>query len=55
MAGSCANEHALLIDNKQSNLNAWAARGGPGYLYTTDEAFERDAVSGVDGLASVRM
>ena len=55
IAIACANEHALLIDNKQSNLDDWAARGGPGYLYTTDETFKRDVASGVDGLASVRM
>ncbi len=55
MVGSCANEHALLIDNKQSNLDDWAVRGGPGYLYTTDETFERDAAGGVAGLVSMRM
>ncbi len=47
------NEHAPLVDNKQSNLADWAARGGPGYLYTTDETFERDTAGGVDRLASV--
>ncbi len=46
----CANEHALLIDNKQSNLDAWAERGGIGYLYTTDSAFRRDVAGGIDGL-----
>ncbi len=46
----CANEHALLIDNKQSNLDAWAERGGSGYLYTTDDAFERDVADGIEGL-----
>ena len=45
-----ANEHALLIDNKQSNLDAWAERGGLGYLYTTDAAFKNDVADGIDGL-----
>ena len=46
----CANGHALLIDNKRSNLDAWAKRGGIGYLYTTDAAFERDVVGGIEDL-----
>ena len=46
----CANEQALLIDNKQSNLDAWAGRGGIGYLYTTDTVFRRDVAGGIDGL-----
>lgn len=50
MSIGCANENALLIDNKPANLDAWAARGGPGYLYTTDEAFERDVAGGIDRL-----
>jgi hypothetical protein len=40
----------LLIDNKQSNLDAWAGHGGIGYLYTTDSAFEQDVAGGIDGL-----
>jgi FMN phosphatase YigB (HAD superfamily) len=47
---ACANEQALLIDDKQSNLDAWAARGGTGYLYTTDAAFRQDVVGGIDDL-----
>jgi len=46
----CPPSGALLIDNKQSNLDAWAARGGVGYLYTTDSAFKRDVASGIDRL-----
>jgi hypothetical protein len=46
----CANEQALLIDDKQSNLDAWAGRGGTGYLYTTDAAFRQDVAAGIDGL-----
>lgn len=43
---------ALLIDNKQSNLDAWAGRGGIGYLYTTDAAFRRDVAGGIDCLVA---
>ena len=46
----CDPSQALLIDNKQSNLDAWARRGGIGYLYTTDSAFRRDVAGGIDGL-----
>lgn len=46
----CTNDRVLLIDNKQSNLDAWADRGGIGYLYTTDAAFQSDVASGIDGL-----
>jgi hypothetical protein len=47
---ACANEQALLIDNRQSNLEAWAARGGIGYLYTTDSAFRQHVARGIDDL-----
>lgn len=50
MPFACAIERALLIDDKQSNLQAWSARGGIGYLYTTDSAFEQDVANGADGL-----
>jgi hypothetical protein len=50
MPFTCANEQALLIDDKQSNLDAWTARGGPGYLYTTDAAFRQDVAGGIGGL-----
>lgn len=46
----CDPSQALLIDDKQSNLDAWAARGGIGYLYTTDTAFRRDVADGLDRL-----
>jgi FMN phosphatase YigB (HAD superfamily) len=42
--------HALLIDNKKSNLDAWAGRGGLGYLYTTDSTFRTDVARGIDHL-----
>jgi len=51
MATPCDHGRALLIDDKQSSLDAWAGRGGIGYLYTTDEAFQRDVAGGIDGLA----
>lgn len=50
MRVGCGNEHALLIDNKESNLDSWVKRGGIGYLYTTDGAFQRDVGGGIDGL-----
>jgi hypothetical protein len=46
----CDPSQALLIDNKQSNLDAWAGHGGIGYLYTTDAAFKQDVARGIDGL-----
>jgi FMN phosphatase YigB (HAD superfamily) len=46
----CDPSRALLIDNKKSNLDAWAVRGGTGYLYTTDSAFRRDVADGIDRL-----
>lgn len=53
MSVSCRPEEALLIDNRQDNIEAWAASGGKGYLYTTDEAFEQDVARGIDGLVIV--
>jgi hypothetical protein len=47
---SCPNARALLIDNKASNIDAWADRGGIGYRYTSDAAFRRDVANGIDGL-----
>lgn len=52
MGVKCAHDRVLLIDNKQSNLDAWSARGGAGYLYTSDAAFQRDVANGIDGLVS---
>jgi phosphoglycolate phosphatase-like HAD superfamily hydrolase len=46
----CDPSRALLIDNRQSNLDAWAGHRGLGYLYTTDAAFRRDVAGGIDGL-----
>lgn len=47
---ACPNERALLIDNRQSNIDAWARRGGIGYRYTTDSAFRQDVAAGIDAL-----
>lgn len=52
MSVKCTNDRALLIDNKQANLDAWSAQGGVGYLYTSDAAFQRDVAEGIDGLVS---
>lgn len=46
----CDPSRALLIDNKKSNLQAWAERGGSGYLYTTESKFRQDVASGIDYL-----
>jgi hypothetical protein len=50
LAIGCQPSEALLIDNNQANLDAWAERGGIGYLYTTDSAFKQDVTHGIDGL-----
>jgi FMN phosphatase YigB (HAD superfamily) len=42
---------ALLIDDKQANLDAWAGRGGIGYLYRSDSTFRRDVAGGIDQLS----
>jgi len=46
------NARALLIDNKQANLDAWVRRGGLGHRYTTDSAFRRDVAAGIDALVA---
>ena len=48
----CGAGDALLLDNKQSNIDSWIESGGAGYLYTDDAAFARDAARGIDNLAS---
>jgi FMN phosphatase YigB (HAD superfamily) len=50
MGLGCANSEALLIDDKQSNLEGWADLGGTGYLYTTDAAFREHVAGGINGL-----
>lgn len=50
MPVACARDRALLIDDKQSNVDSWVRRGGIGYRYTTDSAFRRDVANGIDGL-----
>ena len=41
---------ALLIDNKQANVDAWIAVGGAGYLYSSDSVFRRDVENGAIGI-----
>ena len=48
----CGPSEALLIDNKQANLDAWIDQGGRGYLFTTDYAFQQDVANGIDSLGS---
>ena len=43
---NCHNYEALLIDNKQSNLDEWATLGGKGYLYISDSTFKQDVENG---------
>ena len=50
LKNGCQPSEALLIDNKSSNLDAWAQHGGIGYLYTTDRTFKQDVANGIDGL-----
>jgi len=50
MNSRCDPSRALLIDNKRSNLEAWAGRGGIGYLYKTDSGFRQDIAGGIDDL-----
>ena len=46
----CDPSHALLIDDKEANLDAWTRHGGIGYLYTTDSRFRQDVAGGIDAL-----
>ena len=46
----CAPSRALLIDNKQANLDAWERHGGIGYLFRADSTFRQDVASGIDNL-----
>ena len=46
----CAPSRALLIDNKQANLDAWERHGGIGYLFRTDSTFQQDVARGIDNL-----
>ena len=46
----CKPAESLLIDNKVANVEAWRQAGGNGYVYTTDEQFQRDIADGIDAL-----
>lgn len=51
MALDCSLAEALLIDNTPSNVAAWVARGGIGYVHRGDEVFRADAAGGIEALA----
>jgi len=42
LGAAFAPEAALLIDNKSTAVEAWRARGGLGYVFTTAQAFAAD-------------
>jgi FMN phosphatase YigB (HAD superfamily) len=46
----CTPGEALLIDDRPSNLSAWAHRGGIGYHHRGDDAFRIDVSRGIDSL-----
>lgn len=50
MGGGLRPEESLLIDNRRDCLAAWAARGGIGHHFTTDDAFAASTRDGLDGL-----
>ncbi len=50
---SCTNGEAILIDNKQANIDHWAEIGGAGYVYTDDASFARDVARGIDSLVLI--
>ncbi len=39
----CEPREALLIDNRLDCVDAWQAKGGSTYLFTSDEAFRDDS------------
>ena len=47
MEGEFDRSEALLIDNKQANVEDWRRRGGRGYVYRDDATFAADLASGV--------
>lgn len=47
LGAAFAPESALLIDNKRDAVEAWQARGGLGYVFTTDKAFAADLGDGL--------
>jgi len=42
LGGGIAPREALLVDNKLHNIEAWAARGGRGYLFRGEAQFRSD-------------
>lgn len=53
MPGGFVRARALLIDNKEANVEGWRRRGGRGYVFRGGERFARDlGRGGVEGLGS---
>jgi hypothetical protein len=48
--GGHRRERSLLLDNSQENCDAWRARGGRSYLFTTDQQFAHDHARGWDAM-----
>lgn len=48
----CEPHESLLIDNRQDCVDAWQARGGLAYLFTSDEAFRVGVGGGLKNLIS---
>ena len=46
MSGGFERSQALLIDNKEINVEDWRRRGGRGYVYRDDATFAADLASG---------
>ena len=51
LGGSILPGEALLIDNKSHNIEAWESRGGRGYLFRSEEEFQRDLGTALRELA----
>ncbi len=51
LGGAVDPSDALLIDNKEANVEAWMARGGRGYWFRGDAAFRADLGSELEELA----
>jgi len=51
LGGSVLPGEALLIDNKEHNIEAWESRSGRGYLFRGEEQFQRDLRIGLRDLA----
>jgi len=52
MGITCDDQAALLLDNKQRNIEAWIGVGGSGYHYIDDDTFAADVRNGIDSLSA---